>query len=142
MENLYSVVRLGACAVIRHKGKYLLGYRTGKHAPNCWAFPGGHVEFGEHPFDAAIRETKEETNLDIEVCDDWDAGWSSDFYETEGKHFVALFIRCNVKNPENLENLEPHKLKEWKWFTADEIFSNLAQDLMPGTKKLRYDLFY
>lgn len=28
--------------------------------------PGGHIEKGETPIDAAIRETKEEVNLDIE----------------------------------------------------------------------------
>ena len=34
-------------------------------APNKWAFPGGKIERDETPRDAAIRETKEEANLDI-----------------------------------------------------------------------------
>ena len=32
-----------------------------------WILPGGMVEKGEHPHEAAIREAKEETNLDIEL---------------------------------------------------------------------------
>jgi ADP-ribose pyrophosphatase YjhB (NUDIX family) len=32
-----------------------------------WGLPGGHIERGEDPFEAAVRETKEETNLDIEI---------------------------------------------------------------------------
>lgn len=34
-------------------------------APNKWAFPGGKLECDESPLTAAIRETKEETDLDI-----------------------------------------------------------------------------
>ena len=31
--------------------------------------PGGFVDYGEHPRQAAIREAKEELNIDIEIAD-------------------------------------------------------------------------
>lgn len=34
---------------------------------NMWLPVGGHIEFGETPIDAAIREAKEESDLDIEI---------------------------------------------------------------------------
>ena len=35
----------------------------------CWSFPKGHMEEGESESDTAVRETKEETNIDIVIDD-------------------------------------------------------------------------
>jgi len=54
-------------AVIEEDKRYLLIKRS-SHAenfPTLWDFPGGSVDPGEAPSEAVIRETKEETNLDI-----------------------------------------------------------------------------
>lgn len=32
---------------------------------NIWLQPGGHIESGEHPSEAALREAQEETGLDV-----------------------------------------------------------------------------
>lgn len=52
-----------ATIVLNDKGELLLikGPRRG------WEMPGGQVEEGESLADAAIRETKEESGIDIEV---------------------------------------------------------------------------
>ena len=68
MDNCKNF-KLIAHALIKIDGKYLIIRRTkikrGKpnSLPEYWDIPGGMVEEGEMPKDAAIRETKEEVNL-------------------------------------------------------------------------------
>ncbi len=52
---------------ILHQDKVLMFKRseTKKKFPGFWSLPGGHVDEGEDPLAAAIRETKEETGVTI-----------------------------------------------------------------------------
>ncbi len=51
--------------IIEYRGGIVLIKR--KNEPLGWALPGGFVDYGETLEDAAIREAKEETGLDVKL---------------------------------------------------------------------------
>ncbi len=58
-------VRLGVAVVIHdERGRILLEKRSDS---SLWGFPGGRIEPGESVTEAAVREVREETGLDVEV---------------------------------------------------------------------------
>lgn len=61
-------IRLRACIAAVHEGRILLvpHYNTDA-GPIQWVIPGGRVRFGEKLEDAARREFREETGLDVLV---------------------------------------------------------------------------
>jgi 8-oxo-dGTP diphosphatase len=58
---------VGAGVLVHRQGKLLLVKRTKEPGKGTWSFPGGAVELGETTVEAALREVKEETGLDIEI---------------------------------------------------------------------------
>lgn len=58
---------LAADAVILFAGGIVLIKRRNPPFAGCYALPGGFVEVGETVEEAAIREAREETGLDIEL---------------------------------------------------------------------------
>ena len=63
-----KVALVGAVVVILNERDELLILKRPPFvdwSPNKWALPGGKLERNESPLTAAIRETKEETDLDV-----------------------------------------------------------------------------
>ncbi len=58
-------MRQVACAVLVRDGRLLLGFRSPhrRSYPSCWDVLGGHLEPGETPEEALVREVREEVGL-------------------------------------------------------------------------------
>lgn len=58
---------VGVGVVVIDQGRLLLIKRGGSVRLGYWAIPGGKVRYGERLVDAAVREVREETGLEIEL---------------------------------------------------------------------------
>jgi ADP-ribose pyrophosphatase YjhB (NUDIX family) len=63
----YQDPKVVAGTIFTLSGGIVLLKRGVEPAIGKWVFPGGYVDRGEAVHDAAIRETKEESNLDVKL---------------------------------------------------------------------------
>ena len=121
--------------VLNEKGQLLLGLRNDDpekadselHLEGTWTMPGGKLEFGESFEEAGIRETKEETNLDVEDIEV--ISFSND------KNQYAQFVTVGMiakRYSGKVKIMEPDEIVDWKWFDID----NLPQNMYFPSEKL------
>ena len=121
MKRLYPdqpVVGIGA--VIIKEGKIALIKRGNEPSKGKWTIPGGLVELGESPEQAVIRETKEETGLDVENPSLIDVVSNVDLDE-KGKvkyHYVIIDYFVHVKAGRCRLQATPLELR---WVPFDEV---------------------
>lgn len=46
---------------------------------------------------------------------------TNDIFEAEGKHYVSIFMRLDLVHPQIVQNIEPHKIEEWRWFPLNKL---------------------
>jgi 8-oxo-dGTP diphosphatase len=115
MAEDYPKVGIG---VMLCKGdNVLLSKRKGSHGEGEYAFPGGHLEFGESFEACARRETKEESDVEIENIR---FQYLANVKKYGGKHYVHIGLIADWKSGEP-KNLEPQKSEGWKWYPLNDL---------------------
>jgi len=89
--------------------------------PDKWGLPGGRVETGEHPADAAKRETQEETKLQVR-----------EMRLLSMNEKVAIYSSNDYVGTVEID----FEHTDWAWVSRDEL---TTYDLIPEIKNL-YDL--
>lgn len=80
-----------AIAVVSRDGQYLIGLREqGVALAGYWEFPGGKVQAGETPEEAATRECLEETGLEVRVT----GSYPSTSYKYAHRSVHLSFFAC------------------------------------------------
>ena len=109
---------VGVAVLITRGDAVLLMLRQNAHGAGSWAPPGGHVEFGESLEECAIRETKEETNLD--VADVRFRAITNDVFEADGKHYITIWMEAAAAAGEPVMNAA-EEMSALGWFAWDVL---------------------
>jgi 8-oxo-dGTP diphosphatase len=108
---------LVTAALIRKENRILVAQRLpdSRFEPNKWEFPGGKVDFGEHPIESLERELEEELGITVKAGSFYDL--ISHVYDQNGlkRHVVVLFYLCEIVSGEP----EAIDCQDLKWVTRE-----------------------
>lgn len=124
------ILNYAGCIIVDEQNRLLLQRRT-----DCgqWGFLGGLVEFGESVAEAAVREVKEESGLDVEITSLF--GVYSKYYTEyangdKAQPIVHLF-RAKTVGGNLIDN--NNETMELKYFSLDDLppmFCKQHQDIL------------
>lgn len=114
-----------------------------KNLPHGWALPGGFVDVGETIEQTAVREAKEETNLDVKLTELLGV-YSDPKRDARGHTVSAVFLAqvpasmtMNAKAQDDAKNLQicdPTKLPGVLVFDHQKIINDYLQFVKTGEK--------
>lgn len=89
----------------------------GKNKRGGWGAPKGQLEFGENIVECAIRETKEEANIDIDI-NDLNHSFIYLIYSENVRYIYFCIVNYDKQIPQFTVNDE---ISDRKWITYDEV---------------------
>ena len=104
---------------------------------NLWLQPGGHVDPGEDPAEAALREATEETGLDLVHAEDPPVIAHVDAHDGPKGHF-HLDVRYVLRATTDADPTPPpEESQDCRWFGWEEAIAVADAGLSGALKALR-----
>jgi ADP-ribose pyrophosphatase YjhB (NUDIX family) len=104
----------------------------------CWGPPGGAVELGEVVEDAALREVREETGLELSDLSLFGVFSGPDLFYVypngDEVYNVTIVYRAHFPGGEVRLNDEH---TAWRWFAAADIPENISPPIRPVIQKFK-----
>lgn len=113
------VIREKSCGALVYRKKQdrlellLIRHKNGGH----WSFPKGHVESGETEPQTALREIKEETGLDVGLCEGFRQ--SVEYFPKPHVKKQVVYFLASPDGDDTVRRQE-EEISEYKWCLLDE----------------------
>ena len=115
------IIEEKACGCIISENNKILLIRQ---ISGMWGFPKGHVEEGETEEQTAIREVKEETNIDVQV--DSSKRYVMHYKTDKGKYKEVVFFIG--KKMGGYLRMQPEEIIEAGWFDYEDALKIISYD--------------
>lgn len=106
--------------ITNEKGEIFMIDRVKK--PFGWACPAGHVDKGETPEDAMVREVWEETGLNVreyELVHHEFVEWNTCSHDIRGHDWYVFVVKSYVGGV----NIEKEEVKDYRWISPEKLKS-------------------
>ena len=109
--------------VLNNQGQVLLQKRSAnkKYFPNTWALCTGHVENGETPKEAALRELNEELGVSVSLKQIF----SFSFGKFDSQNIYFFYVICNL--PVDEFSIQEEELSEVQWFFVSVVIDMIKK---------------
>lgn len=127
----WRLIRNAPCAgvVIVKDDRVLLSRRAKPPFEGYWEVPGGFVERGEHPTQAARREVLEELGIDVVLT-----GLLGIYLESSSGDEPLQVTVYEATTEATEASPDPTEVSGWAWFTREDLPTEMA-----GRHRLRLD---
>lgn len=137
-----NAARPAVYIILRKDNEILLMRRQGSGYYDGWySIPAGHVEAGELPLDALLRETKEELEITLykEHTHFVHAMYRTKHDET-GDRADYFFVTTQWEGESIIR--EPHKCDDVRWFSLDALPKNMMHHVREAIASIQNNEFY
>ena len=136
------LLNVAGIVVFDNTGKILLQKRS--NAGDVWGFPGGVIELGESAAEAAIREVREETGLDVKI--DSLLGVYTKYYDEylngDKTQPIAIVFRGSVVGGELIaDGEETFELAFFRLDEVPELFNSQHNDILDDIRNHRIGVY-
>tara|TARA_B100001996_G_scaffold352791_1_gene313720 strand:+ start:203 stop:676 length:474 start_codon:yes stop_codon:yes gene_type:complete len=150
-KHTHLPLRNGVGIVVLNKKNQVFVAKRIDNPKNFWQMPQGGIDEGENLYDAALRELKEETNIDtvklIKEIEGFSTYllpnnllgiiWRGKYKGQKQKWFIVRFfgdekeININTKKPEFLD---------WKWIEVENLTNEIVDFKLNVYKKIQKEI--
>lgn len=132
-ESVYRTIHrvVSKVIIVNSQNQVLMAKVSRGFFTGCWTLPGGFVDYGEHPREAAVREAKEELGITISIDDPKGESGSSfgdddgafireEIFTEDGINWISFTYKCHAEFEQKDIIPKDDEIEEAKWFDIEE----------------------